>query len=314
MNYGRFFLISSCVVLLLSFINISLAPIINKKIGEKWDLVNCEKLSDDLSDRLKKEYFETLLVLYKAKELQISLCYNQKAMYKMEYTSSIMNIVIGFICVLLGVYWVQDSKIPKTNFIAMGCGVVGFILTFIYIIINGIVYTQYGDFEFYGSGDDLLLKRDSEGAVAEYEKDRGYKCLYFSKTGELKSMLPKFSDYIKSQYNYNKELRDSFKPENNQEKAECQIKDNHEYDCMLQEYIKEKYTYIPNGTEIKNNCSKIYYNNELYYKDDFNRYNIGVRFLMSLLLNVFLLPCYCAMVFFAFSLSKDASDYTRIKT
>ena len=220
-------------------------------------------------------------------------------MYKMEYTSSILNIVIGFVCVLLGAYWVQDSKILKTNFIAMGCGIVGFIFTFIYIIINGIVYTQYADFEFYGNDDNLLLKRDSEGAVAEYEKDRGYKCLYFSKTGKLKTMLPKFSDYIKSQYNYNKEFSDSFKPEKNQEKAECQLREAPTYSCMLQEYIKEKYTFIPNGTETKNNCTKIYYNNELYYNNDFNRYNIGVRFLMSLLLNILLLPCCCALIFFS---------------
>ena len=314
MNYGKFYLISSCVVLLLSFINISLAPIINKKIGQNWGLENCEKYADDLTDILKKQYIKIPLVIYQLSELKVTICKNQKVLYNMEYTSSILNIVIGFVCVLLGAYWVQDSKIPKTNFIAMGCGIVGFILTFIYLIFNGIVFTQYGDFDFDSLDDNLLLKRDSDGAIAEYEKERGYKCLFFSKTGEIKSMLPKFSDFMKSQYNYNKELRDSFKPEKNQEKAECKLKEDDMYLCVVQEYIKEKYTFIPNGTETKNNCTKIYYDNDLYYNNDFNRYNIGVRFLMSFLLNIFLLPCYCALIFFAFMLSKDASDYTRIKT
>ena len=236
----------------------------------------------------------------------------------MEYTSSILNIVIGFICVLLGAYWIQDAKIPKTNFIAMGLGLLGFILSFIYIILNGIVYTQYGDIDIESRERNYLFKRDEEGAFAEYEKDKGYKCFYFSEIGDFKSLFAKYSDYIKGQYNYNKQLNDTFYKQTNPEKEGCKFNSSDPsllVKCMYQEYIKEKITYLDaNDPEITHNCTKLYYNENIYYNDDFNRYNIGVRFLMSLLMNVFMLPCYGAMIFFAFSLSKEASDYTRIKT
>ena len=317
MNYGRFFLISSCVILLLSFINISLAPIINKKIKEDWGLANCEKLSDDLEDEIKKNPWSISLMEHKFGEFQISACKYQKAMYNMEYTSSIFNIVIGFICVVLGAYWIQDSKIPKTNFIAMGAGLVGFILTFIYIILNGIVFTQYGNIYSDTGKIEYLFKRDEDGAFAEYEEDKGFKCFYFGGIGEFIPLFAKYSDYIKSQYNYNKQLNDTFYKEKNLEKEGCTFNSsnlNFLTKCMMQKYIKDKITYPDaNDPEVKHNCTKLYYNEKIYYDNDFNRYNIGVRFLMSLLLNIFMLPCYCAMIFFAFSLSKDASDYTRIK-
>ena len=81
----------------------------------------------------------------------------------MEYTSFIFNVVIGFVCGLLGLLHQLGLKpqfISKTGLIGLGCGVIGFVLSFVYVIYNGIVYTNYYDNEF-------IYKMDRFGAFAE---------------------------------------------------------------------------------------------------------------------------------------------------
>ena len=92
----------------------------------------------------------------------------------MEYTSFIFNIFISFVCVLLGLYGLQKETIPKTGYIGMGCGIVGLILTLVYVIYNGVVYTNYYNTEIY--------KVDGDGAFAEYDqKNNRYECFYYKK-------------------------------------------------------------------------------------------------------------------------------------
>ena len=65
-------------------------------------------------------------------------------MHDMEYTSFIFDIVIGFVCGLIGLLQLFDHKkefISNTGLIGLICGVVGFVLTFVYVIFNGLVYT-----------------------------------------------------------------------------------------------------------------------------------------------------------------------------
>ena len=118
-------------------------------------------------------------------------------MYNMEYTSFVFNIVIGFIGVLIGLYGLQNEVIPKSGTVGMACGVVGLALTLVYVIFNIIVYTSYYDTQYY--------KVDSDGAFAEREGTR-YKCYYFKEKEDIRALYAKYSDLIKSQYNYNKEL------------------------------------------------------------------------------------------------------------
>lgn len=144
MSAGSNFFICSCAVVIFTIINLSVGPIINFRVGTGWGLENCEGLVDkydaaiekdpNMKEEVKEEY-----------ELEISRCKNRKGMYNMEYTSFIFNTASGFIFVLLGLYGLQKEVIPKTGLIGMVCGIAGFILTFIYVIYNGIVYTNYYD-------------------------------------------------------------------------------------------------------------------------------------------------------------------------
>ena len=93
------------------------------------------------------------------RESKIRKCRNEQAMYNMEHTSIAFNGVIGFICVLFGLYGLQKELIPKTGIIGIVCGVIGLILTLVYVIYNGVVYTNYYD-------DDDIYKVDGDGAFA----------------------------------------------------------------------------------------------------------------------------------------------------
>lgn len=125
-------------------------------------------------------------------------------MHNMEYTSFVFDIVIGFVCGLLGLlhyFNVKKEFVPKTGLIGLGCGIVGFVLTFVYVIYNGIVYTKYYD--------RALYKTDGDGAFAKLTSSGKYECLYYDEPLNFYSYYAKYSDLIKKQYNYNKDWESS---------------------------------------------------------------------------------------------------------
>ena len=207
MSKGFFFFCCSSFILLLSAINISIGPIVSKKVGIDsrfgyyWGSANCEYWSDYYEDQLDDK---SAISLKYEEEWTKNECYRKKAMYNMEYTSFIFNIVIGFVCGLLGLLHQLGLKpqfISKTGLIGLGCGVIGFVLSFVYVIYNGIVYTSYYD--------NTIYKMDRFGAFAELNDDK-YKCYYFDEPGNKHSIIAKYSDLRKKQYNYDKELIDSY--------------------------------------------------------------------------------------------------------
>jgi len=102
----------------------------------------------------------------------------------MEYTSFIFDIAIGFTCGLLGLlhyFGLKPDFVKITGIIGTACGIVGFILTFIYVIFNGLVYTTV-------------------------DTDDNFKCLYFDKPSNSHALYAKISDLIKKQYNYKKDF------------------------------------------------------------------------------------------------------------
>jgi len=293
MSPGANFFVVSCAILIFSIINLSIGPIINKVILYDyedevfWGQLNCAKKSDDYEDK-KKSNPSMSEETKKKNEIAIRKCRNRKAMYNMEYTSFIFNIFIGFVCVLLGLYGLQKEIIPKTGFIGMGCGIVGFILTFVYVIYNGVVYTNYYDSKIY--------KIDGDGAFAEYDEDKNaYECFYYKKN-DTDSIYAKYCDLIKSQYNYNYDLMASFTE--NPEKKGCRGK-YYPTDCSIKEYIEDRVSY-GNGAY----CSKLYYRKSF---DNYTNYDLSARFLTVLLLSIIILLCYCGLIFSGFMLSKEQS-------
>ena len=292
MSPGANFFVVSCAILIFSIINLSIGPIINKVITIDyedevyWGQLNCAKKSDDYEDK-KKSNPSMSEETKKKKEIEIRKCRNRKAMYNMEYTSFIFNIFIGFVCVLLGLYGLQKEIIPKTGFIGMGCGIVGFILTFVYVIYNGVVYTNYYNKEIY--------KVDGDGAFAEYDEDKNaYECFYYKKN-DTDSIYAKYCDLIKSQYNYNYDLTNSF--DLDPEKKACS--DNSPSICRKKEYIEGRIPYSDSAY-----CRKLYYKNTF---NNYTNYDLSARFLTVLLLSIIILLCYCGLVFSGFMLSKEQS-------
>ena len=47
MSKGLIFFCCSCAILLFSIINLSVGPIISKRVRGDWGTVNCEKAKDD---------------------------------------------------------------------------------------------------------------------------------------------------------------------------------------------------------------------------------------------------------------------------
>ena len=280
MSAGSNFFICACAILVFSIINYKIGPIINGRVGYNWGLLNCAKKSDDYEDE-KKANPSMSDETKESIEAGIRQCRNQKAMHDMEHTSIVFNGVIGFICVLLGLYGLQKEAIPKTGTIGMACGVVGFILTLVYVIYNGVVYTNYYD-------DSSIYKVDGDGAFAELDGS-SYECFYYKESKGIEALIAKYSDLIKSQYNYNKDLKDSFNTDS--EKDNCQYRPSL---CATQEYI-------PAGG---NTCKKLYYRQII---NDFENYDKSARFLTALLLSIITLLCYCGLIFSGFTLSKEQS-------
>ena len=276
MSAGANFFVVSCAILIFSIINLSIGPVINKAISNAGN-ANCKIYVDQYDDGRESMTDEQKKNL----ELTIRECRNRKAMSNMEYTSFIFNVFISFVCVLLGLYGLQKETIPKTGYIGMGCGVIGLILTLVYVIYNGVVYTNY-----YNSSS--IYKVDGDGAFAEYdEKNNRYECFYYKKD-DKKAIIAKYCDLIKSQYNYNYDLSKSF---SNSEKSKCK---NYPYLCAENEYIESR----------DNTCKYLYYSQKF---DTYANYDLSARFLTVLLLSIIILLCYCGLIFSGFMLSKEQS-------
>ena len=170
MSKGLIFFCCACCILLLTIVNLSIGPNISGKLGDLGTL-NCAK-AKDVYDRAKDDGVEGDELKYGPK-WELDNCQRLKGMYDMEYTSFIFDVAIGFVCGLMGLlhlFEVKNEYVSKTGLIGLCCGIVGFILTFVYVILNGLVYT---------TSDTDIYKMDDNLAFAELKGDK-YECYYFS--------------------------------------------------------------------------------------------------------------------------------------
>ena len=293
MGKGLLFFCCSCCILVLTIINLSVGPIISKKVGQgdpnngvqAWGTANCKALKDiyddnkaGLDDKGKKNY-----------KSPITACERGKALHDMEYTAFIFDIVIGFVCGLIGLLHLFDLKkdfVSNTGLIGLICGIIGFVLTFVYVIFNGIVFTSKY------SGE---LERDGDGIYAEKvtgETDT-FKCLYSDDSGDAYGGYAKYSDLNKKQYNYKKEF---YKGIDNA----C-ITDNYESDC-------EGYTPDPKfsvSSTIYSTCKNLYAPRSLAItnKDIFD------RFLTAFILSLIVCLANIGLALFGFLLFRTPGDF-----
>ena len=294
MGKGLIFFCCSCCILVLTIVNLSIGPIINGPLGYTysnllqrgyfWGTANCKAISDtydDLIDNGRSK--DDLKYNYK---WAIDECKRKKGMHDMEYTTFIFDIVIGFVCGLLGLLHYFELKpdfISKTGLIGLICGVIGFIFSFVYVILNGIVFTNYYDWEF--------IKRDGDGAFAEKTGTPGkYKCLYFDEKGNVYSLIAKYSDLINKQYTYKKDRYKSID-------TNCKVSISSSYKTYIEE-CSDSENGIVDGPA---NCEYLYASeiNDNDYKDT------GDRFLTTLLLSLFICFASIGLAIFGFLLFKN---------
>ena len=293
MSKGLIFFCCSCAILLFSIINLSVGPIISKRVGYNWGTLNCEKAKDDY-DKVKDQDDSNNQVKY-GKEWEMYECQREKAMHDMEYTSFIFDIAIGFVCGLLGLLHLFELKkefVPKTGLIGLGCGIVGFVLSFIYVVYNGIVYTNYYD--------SIIYKTNSDGAFAERVEAGKYECFYFDEKGNDHALTAKYSDLIQKQYNYDKDVQAEF-DDSDSERSQCSW--STPLDCKTTGYI---------STTIKtyndNQCKYLYVENSYSIKGVTNK-DTSDRFLTTLLLSLFVCLANIGLGLFGFLLYRTPGEF-----
>ena len=231
MNKTLIFLILATCTVIISVAIISIAPNINNVHGNSnnWATQNCELISDHI--KLLKGDITTL------KKMK-NLCYRQKAMHNMEYATFIINIIIGFVCADLALIhylgFGKDFEI-KTGIIGLIAGVIGFILTLVYVCYSGYIFTN--DVAFLGiSIDETTINYDEQRTVGKlYSNGATYKWKpdeYSDNENageyvtEYENDRKDFSNYIrykdlgKKQYNYNSKFYKSYNRYNDEDEPE----------------------------------------------------------------------------------------------
>ena len=287
MNKTLIFFCISCCLLIFSIIVICTGPVITGVVEGSWRNQNCQRYSDhhkyvddkNLGGDLKDEFLKHL------KKGQ-HLCERQKAMYGLEYASLISDLFFGVLCSLLSLlhYFGIGKYCEKiTGIIGLACGVIGFILTLIYIIYSGYIFTHDGPgkaYDLHASSPPTsspishyntgaLVKLDKDRVFAEWKEGK-YECFYYDKDDE-DSFYAKYNDLGKKQYNYHKdfELADG-------DYQRCKISNN--------PTIISPKTICKNPTDrILSSCNKLYYSgnnldDEIYYKYRYDKWVTSIIF------------------------------------
>jgi hypothetical protein len=196
------FLIFSGVIVIFSIICISSGPIINKTIPNaiNWRSQNCQKLADEY--KIAKDTKDDKIIK-NAKKAK-NECLREKAMYGLEYSSLIIDVVLGLVCTILGLMHYFDVAKPFekiTGIIGLSSGIIGFIITLVYVSFSGYIFTKhpYED----SNGNKEIYKANDDYAFAKKENNTHFKCLFF-KENDDDSVFAKYSDLGKKLYNYNK--------------------------------------------------------------------------------------------------------------
>ena len=206
------FLVFSCAIVVFSIICLCTGPIINKIIAgyDSWNTNNCKQLSDEYKNY--KDTYGADNESTKDKKKERNLCNRQKAMYGLEYSSYIIDVSLGFICAVLGLLHFFDigkSFQKYSGLIGLITGIFGFVLTLVYIIYSGYIFTKDLAVD-NGSGvdsayGDYLLKLNGKGAFAKKDGDK-FKCIYYNKDDEY-AILAKYNDLGKKSFNYEKKKK-----------------------------------------------------------------------------------------------------------
>jgi len=312
MNKTLIFFCISCCLLVFSIIVICTGPIINDILGSAstWRTLNCQRYSD------RRKYVEDKKLITdddvkddfnKYMKKGQHLCERQKAMYGLEYAALVSDLFFGVLCSLLSLlhYFEIGQVFQKvTGIIGLACGIIGFVLTLVYIIYSGYIFTNDGPGKDYNSffssepnaaipitahysSSGFIYKLDKDRAFAEW-KDGKYECFYYDKDNE-NSVYAKYSDLGKKQYNYHKDYDSS------SEYNENDCRKNPLSNCQ---------------TPLTNKDPKC---NKLYYSGNDNKGEISFKYgydkwVTSIIFGCFIIALNIGLAIFGFLLFSDSSN------
>jgi hypothetical protein len=292
----------------LTIVNLSIGPIVSgavkNTLGIDAGTLNCKK-DKDTWDKAKDDGYPDDSIKYNQK-YEYNACQREKGMHDMEYTAFIFDVVIGLICGLLGllhIFEVKKDFVSNTGLIGLICGFIGFVLTLVYVIFNGLVYTTvYVDVE--DKNGDTLYKRDGDYVIAEKEGNT-YKCLYFDHKFNYNSNLPKISDLGKKQYNYDYDIiKDNIAGKFTNCKDDST--NNIYYACTQQEKLDETDAAVVNY--IGNDC-KVIYVDTIGSTLGITNKDLSDRFLTTLILSLFVCLASIGLALFGFLLFRNPGDF-----
>ena len=248
-------------ILLLSFIVVNISPAI-KYGSSEWSSSSCSYYSYLYKNDEKKDlthYFNSQE--YKDKQLyedkrDKTICERKKAMAGLEYAAFNINLVFGFVCTLLGfLFFFNIGDVGKiASFAGLGTGIVGFVLTFVYVIESGLVFNDIADTE----RRDMRI--DSDGAFLKWNsKKNHYTCIFYKKD-DYDSIYLRYSDYGNKYLNYNKDVR----PEEKNYKYQHCTKSDYDYfrckDAEEKEYPETQTDILDDQLQPKGKCDKLILN------------------------------------------------------
>ena len=89
-------------------------------------------------------------------------------MYGLEYSSLIIDVICGLVCIILGLIHYFDVAKPFEKFtgiIGLSSGIIGFVLTLVYVCYSGYIFTKHpyedsdGRKKWYKGDDDFAYAK-----------------------------------------------------------------------------------------------------------------------------------------------------------
>ena len=197
MDYKLFFLILSASMVVLSIVTICTAPNINGGLFDGKE--NCRFYGDYYS-KYKDDSTISKVTLNKYKE-DTNICKRKNAMHDLEFSSLIIDVVLGTLCCILGLLHYFDVGkvfVKVTGIIGLVTGVVGFVLTIIYVGFSAYIFNNDP------TELDILYENGAYVKMENWNSIYPYKCEDRSK--DYYCNKAKYKDFGKKQYNYNSDL------------------------------------------------------------------------------------------------------------
>jgi hypothetical protein len=303
MDKYLFFFILSSALLIISVITICLAPIINAavtitfykvdgtsnsiNIFENWNTDSCQLLNDNYKhqkdiggfngDTNGREETQT--------KRKINDCKRHKAMFGLEYAALISDVVLGFICMLLGlIHYLEQGKPFETTsgLIGIASGGIATVLTIVYVVYSGIIFNN----EYIrDSASNILYDNHA------YLHWNGNKYVYNYDEQKLEKDLDvqfiKYKDLGKKGYNYDSEI------------YQMSLDSNSEFsNCQTYVSLTEQKTYGASGAK---KCEYIWRSS---FSESVQAKYLYDRWITSIILSVVICVCGIGLAFFGFLLFK----------